>query len=48
MLIVEQNAGVVLELADTAYLLETGSIVVSGTAAEIRDNEAIRAAYLGY
>jgi branched-chain amino acid transport system ATP-binding protein len=48
MLIVEQNAGVVLELADTAFVLETGDIVMSGTAAEIRDNETIRAAYLGY
>jgi branched-chain amino acid transport system ATP-binding protein len=48
MLIVEQNAGVVLELADTAFVLETGDIVMSGTAAEIRDHETIRAAYLGY
>jgi len=48
MLIVEQNAGVVLELADNAYVLETGDIVMSGTAAEVRDNETIRAAYLGY
>ena len=48
MLIVEQNAGVVLELADTAFVLETGAIVMSGTAAEIRDHETIRAAYLGY
>lgn len=48
MLIVEQNAGVVLELADTAFVLETGDIVMSGTAAEIRDHEAVRAAYLGY
>ena len=48
MLIVEQNAGVVLELADTAFVLETGEIVMSGTAAEIRDHETIRAAYLGY
>ncbi|GAB4353057.1 MAG: ABC transporter ATP-binding protein [Oricola sp.] len=48
MLIVEQNAGVVLELADTAFVLETGDIVMSGNAAEIRDHEAVRAAYLGY
>jgi branched-chain amino acid transport system ATP-binding protein len=48
MLIVEQNAGVVLELADTAFVLETGNIVMSGTAAEIRDHDAVRAAYLGY
>jgi branched-chain amino acid transport system ATP-binding protein len=48
MLIVEQNASVVLELADTAFVLETGDIVMSGTARKIRDNETIRAAYLGY
>ena len=48
LLIVEQNAGLVLELADRAYLLETGDIVKAGTAAEMRDDEAIRTAYLGY
>lgn len=48
MLIVEQNAGLVLELADRAYLVETGEIVLSGTAAEMRDDESIRSAYLGY
>jgi branched-chain amino acid transport system ATP-binding protein len=48
MLIVEQNASLALDLADHAFLIETGSIVMSGSAADIRDNESIRAAYLGY
>ena len=48
MLIVEQNAGVVLELADNAFVMETGDVVMSGSAAEIRDHDAVRAAYLGY
>ncbi|MCK1623359.1 ABC transporter ATP-binding protein [Bradyrhizobium sp. 160] len=48
LLIVEQNAALALELADHAFLIETGSISISGLAAEIRNNESIRAAYLGY
>lgn len=48
MLIVEQNARQALELADHAYLLETGRIVLQGTAAEVRANEGIQRAYLGY
>jgi branched-chain amino acid transport system ATP-binding protein len=48
ILLVEQNANLALELADRAYLLETGCIVVSGPAAEIREDEAIRRSYLGY
>ncbi|MBO0709695.1 MAG: ABC transporter ATP-binding protein [Acetobacteraceae bacterium] len=48
MLIVEQNASLALELANRAYLLETGRIVISGAAAEIQNNEAIRRSYLGY
>ena len=47
MLIVEQNANLALEIADKAYVLETGSIVLSGPAAEIASNDSIRAAYLG-
>ncbi|CAN7772205.1 ABC transporter ATP-binding protein [Variovorax sp. LjRoot84] len=47
ILLVEQNAKLALELADSAYLLETGRIVLSGTAAEIRRNDAVRKAYLG-
>ncbi|MCB4820455.1 ABC transporter ATP-binding protein [Roseicella aerolata] len=48
ILLVEQNANLALELADLAYLLETGRIVMSGRAAEIRQDEAIRRSYLGY
>jgi branched-chain amino acid transport system ATP-binding protein len=48
ILLVEQNANLALELADRAYLLETGRIVVAGPAAEIREDEAIRRSYLGY
>jgi branched-chain amino acid transport system ATP-binding protein len=48
ILLVEQNANLALELADLAYLLETGNIVMSGIAAEIRQDEAIRRSYLGY
>jgi branched-chain amino acid transport system ATP-binding protein len=48
MLLVEQNASLALSLADTAYLLETGRIVTSGPAAQIRDDEGVRRSYLGY
>ncbi len=48
ILLVEQNANLALEIADQAYLLETGRIVVAGPAAEIRQDEAIRRSYLGY
>ena len=48
ILVVEQNASLALDLADHAYLLETGRIVVSGTAAAIRQDEAVRRSYLGY
>jgi len=48
MLIVEQNAALALELAEHAYLLETGRIVVSGKASEISKDESIRRSYLGY
>jgi branched-chain amino acid transport system ATP-binding protein len=47
ILLVEQNARVALELADTAYLLETGRIVKSGTSDELRQDDAVRRAYLG-
>ncbi|MSU49110.1 MAG: ABC transporter ATP-binding protein [Opitutus sp.] len=47
ILLVEQNAALALDLADRAYLLETGRIVLSGAAAEIRQNEAVRRSYLG-
>ena len=48
MLLVEQNAASALELADDAYLIETGRIVVRGKAAELKNDAAIRRAYLGY
>lgn len=48
MLLVEQNASLALKLADTAYLLETGRVVISGSAESIRNDEAIRRSYLGY
>jgi branched-chain amino acid transport system ATP-binding protein len=48
ILIVEQNANLALDIADHAYLLETGRIVMSGPAADIRRDEAVRRSYLGY
>jgi branched-chain amino acid transport system ATP-binding protein len=47
MLIVEQNASLALEIADDAYVLETGSMVLSGAARDIAENDGVRAAYLG-
>jgi len=47
VLIVEQNVQQVLALVDRAYLLEAGYIHLSGSAAELRENEAIRKAYMG-
>jgi branched-chain amino acid transport system ATP-binding protein len=48
MLLVEQNAAMALDLADTAYLIETGRVVVSGACSEIKQNDAVRRSYLGY
>jgi len=48
MLLVEQNANLALDLADHAYLLETGRIVISGSSDEIKSDEAVRRSYLGY
>ena len=48
MLLVEQNAALALDLADHAYLIETGRLVTTGPAQELRDDENIRRAYLGY
>jgi branched-chain amino acid transport system ATP-binding protein len=47
MLLVEQNANLVLKFADDAYVLESGRIVLSGTAGEIGADEGIRRSYLG-
>jgi branched-chain amino acid transport system ATP-binding protein len=48
MLVVEQNAAMALDLADHAYLIETGRVVIAGTADEIKSDDAIRRSYLGY
>ena len=48
MLLVEQNAAMALALADHAYLLETGRVVMSGSAETIRNDESVRRSYLGY
>ena len=48
MLLVEQNASLALDFAEQAYLLETGRIVISGPAAEIKQDESVRRSYLGY
>ena len=48
VLLVEQNANLALELADHAYLLETGYVVASGSAKALADDRQIRRAYLGY
>ncbi len=47
ILLVEQNANLALEIASRAYVLETGRLVASGTAQELRDDDTIRQAYLG-
>ena len=47
ILLVEQNASAALEIADEAYVLETGQIVLHGAAREIAENPAVIAAYLG-
>jgi branched-chain amino acid transport system ATP-binding protein len=48
MLLVEQNATLALDLADHAYLLESGRVVMSGTSQDIAKDLAIRRSYLGY
>ncbi|WP_300343837.1 ABC transporter ATP-binding protein [uncultured Oscillibacter sp.] len=47
VLLIEQNANMALKIADLAYVLETGSITMSGTGAELLANEKVREAYLG-
>ncbi len=48
MLLVEQNAALALELADHAYVLETGRVVMSGPSQSVKNDEGIRKSYLGY
>ena len=47
ILLVEQNAQAALDVADRAYVLETGNITLSGTGAELASSDAVRKAYLG-
>ncbi len=48
MLVVEQNANLALKIADKAYVLEAGEIAMSGTADELRNDDGVRRAYLGF
>jgi len=48
MLLVEQNAALALKVARDAYLLETGHVVIAGSAEQIRNDESVRRSYLGY
>ena len=47
ILLVEQNASLALDIADSVYLMETGRMVLSGNPQDIRDNDAVRRTYLG-
>ena len=47
ILLVEQNAQMALQVADRAYVLESGRITLSGTGAELMASDAVRKAYLG-
>ena len=47
ILLIEQNANMALKTADLAYVLETGSITMSGTGGELLANEKVKEAYLG-
>jgi branched-chain amino acid transport system ATP-binding protein len=48
MMLVEQNAAMALDLADRAYLIETGRVVLQGSAEELKSNDSVRRSYLGY
>jgi branched-chain amino acid transport system ATP-binding protein len=48
VLVVEQNAAVALAAAQRGYVLETGRVAVAGSGAELKSNDAVRTAYLGY
>ncbi len=47
VILVEQNAFMALQIADTAYVLETGRVVMSGKASELLQNDLVRKSYLG-
>lgn len=46
-MLVEQNAFAALKVADYAYVLETGRIILEGKGSELLDNEEVKKAYLG-
>jgi branched-chain amino acid transport system ATP-binding protein len=48
ILLVEQNAAMALDLANYAYLLETGKLVLSGLSKDLKQDEAVRRSYLGH
>jgi branched-chain amino acid transport system ATP-binding protein len=48
VMVVEQNANLALDFADRACVLETGTVVTTGTPEDMRKNEDVRRAYLGY
>ncbi len=48
ILVVEQNANLALDIGHHGYVLETGRIVVSGAAADLKSDDAVRRAYLGF
>jgi branched-chain amino acid transport system ATP-binding protein len=48
VLVVEQDARIALNAAASAYVLEVGKVAVSGSSADLRDDEAVRRSYLGY
>ena len=48
VLVVEQDARIALNASSSAYVLEVGKVAVSGSSAELRDDEAVRRSYLGY
>ena len=47
ILLVEQNANAALAFVDRAYVMETGTVIIEGTAQEISANPKVREAYLG-
>ncbi len=47
ILLVEQNANMALSIADRGYVIETGKVVLSGTAAELQESDDLKQAYLG-
>jgi branched-chain amino acid transport system ATP-binding protein len=48
VLVVEQNAHIALQLAQTAFVLEVGTVALSGPSSELREHESVRRSYLGY